>query len=56
MMFVTYSGTKIDAENYFEEVFAEKHCNTNLLSEALKADVPNALDDDSTKRSEERGV
>ena len=56
MMFVTYSGTKIDAENYFEEVFAEKHCNTNLLSKALKADVPNALDDDSTKRSEERGV
>ena len=46
---VTYSGTKIDAENYFEEVFAEKHCNTNLLSEVLKSDVSDALDDESTK-------
>ena len=46
---VMYSGNKIDAENYFEDVFAEKHCNTNILSEALKSDVSDALDDESTK-------
>ena len=27
----------------------KKHCNTNLLAEALRADVPNAPDDDMTK-------
>ena len=46
---VSYSGSKLDAENYFETVFEEKHCNTNLLAEALRADVPNAPDDDITK-------
>ena len=46
---VSYSGSKLDAEIYFEAVFDEKHCNTNLLAEALRADVPNALDDDMTK-------
>ena len=46
---VTYSGTKMDAEKYFEAVFAKKHCNTNLLLETLKSDVPDASDDKSTK-------
>ena len=46
---VSYSGTKADAENYFEEVFSEKQCNANLLWEALRADVPNAVDDVTKK-------
>ena len=46
---VPYFGSKLDAETYFETIFAEKQCNTTLLSEALKADVPDDRDDDSTR-------
>ena len=45
---VSYGDFKADAGNYFEEVFSETHCNANLLSEALRADVPNAVDDITT--------
>ena len=44
-----YRDTKADTDNYFGGVFSEKQCNINLLSEALCADVPNAVDDESTK-------
>ena len=46
---VSYSGSKLDAETYFDNIFSEKQCNTSLLSEALKADVPDGHDDESTR-------
>ena len=46
---VSYTGTQIDAETYFEGVLSEKQCNTNLLSEALRAHVPNGVDEETTK-------
>ena len=45
---VQYSGSISDAESYFEAVLDEKTCNTSLLAEALRADVPNATDDERT--------
>ena len=46
---VSYTGTQIDAETYFEGVLSEKQCNTNLLSKALRAHVPNGVDEETTK-------
>lgn len=45
---VVYSGTLQDVETYFTDVFSEKHCNTNLLCEALKDCVPSGEDDETT--------
>ena len=42
---VSYAGTQVDEETYFNEVLSEKQCNTTLLSEALRAHVPNAVDE-----------
>ncbi len=46
---VSYSGSLADAEMYFEGVLSEKQCNTNLLCEALRAHVPNAEDEETTR-------
>ena len=46
---VQYSGSDADVETYFEGVLSEKTCNSNLLNEALRADVPTAEDDESTR-------
>ena len=46
---VSYTGTQIDAETYFDGVLSEKQYNTNLLSEALRAHVPNGVDEEYTK-------
>ena len=46
---VQYSGSDADVETYFEGVLSEKTCNSNLLNEALRADVLTAEDDDSTR-------
>lgn len=45
----SYSGSVEDAETYFNEVFGEKHCNTNLLTEELAKNVPSGKDEESTK-------
>ena len=46
---VQYSGSVGDAETYFVDVLSEKTCNTNLLCEALRADVPGAEDAENTR-------
>ena len=46
---VQYSGSLADAESYFEGFLSDKPCNTSLLAEALKADVPNAVDAENTR-------
>ena len=46
---VQHSGSDADVETYFEGVLSEKTCNTNLLNEALRADVPTAEDDENTR-------
>ena len=45
---VQYSGSLADAESYFEGILRDKPCNTSLLAEALKADVPNSVDAENT--------
>ena len=46
---VQYLGSVAYAETYFEDVLSEKSCNTNLLCEALRADVPGAEDAENTR-------
>ena len=46
---IQYSGSIADAESYFEGVLSDKPCNASLLAEALKADVPNAVDHETTR-------
>ena len=46
---VQYSGSIDVAETYSEDVLGEKTCNTNLLCEALCADVPTAEDAANTR-------
>ena len=41
---VSYTGSVDDAETYFNDVFAEKYCNVNILGEGLNTYVPNAKD------------
>ena len=46
---VSYSGSLAAAETYFDGVLSEKQCNTNLLCEALRTHVPNAVDEETTR-------
>lgn len=46
---VQYTGSVAAAETYFEDVLGEKSCNSNLLCEALRADVPTAEEAENTR-------